>query len=372
MTVSPNVELELIGWSAVFAHHYEAWSQTKLIPARISSEERGAYGIMTTHGEFRAKIAGAYRHATKSRIDFPIVGDWVAVELQTPTSEAIIHKLIPRKTVLLRKVCGDITEQQPLAANVDYVFIVSGLDDDFNLRRIERYLTLIWDSGALPVIILNKADLLDNNTTKIDDIRDQITSIAFDTPVHFLSALNRDKAVLQELAVYFTANKTVVLVGSSGAGKSTLTNWLLGSEMQKTVEVRASDAKGRHTTTRRQLFLLPSGGMLIDTPGIRELQLWIDDKALDKEFPDIETLASQCHFNDCTHTTEPGCAVLAAIEKNALDPSRLNNYHKLHKEAQHLARKQNSAVWNSRLAERKFGKMCKKTLKQKELQQGKD
>lgn len=358
--------MESIGWNSIFAYYFDELKCPNLIPARVSSEDRGAYSLMTSLGELRGKVSGTYRYSTENRIDFPVVGDWTAVEVYSADSVAIIHELLPRKTILSRKVSGEVTEKQALAANIDYTLIVSGLDKDFNLRRIERYLALAWDSGAQPVIILNKADLIENPDS-LDEIRKEIESIALGVPIHFISSLNINNGNLKDLENYFSDNKTVVLLGSSGVGKSTLTNRLLGENYQKTADVRVSDSKGRHTTTRRQLFSLPSGGMLIDTPGIRELQLWVDEKGFGLGFPDIEALAKNCRFGDCTHAQEPGCAVQEAIIKNELDANRLHNYQKLQKEAQYLSGRQKEASWDSRLADRKFGKFRHSVLKQRRL-----
>lgn len=356
--------LETIGWDSIFAYYFDELKHPNLIPARVSSEERGAYNLLTTIGTLRGKVSGTYRYSAENRIDFPVVGDWVAVEAYSADSIAIIHELLPRKTILSRKVAGAVTEKQALAANIDYAFIVSGLDNDFNLRRIERYLTLIMDGGVQPVIILNKADLIES-VDKLNEIKKDIENVALGVPIHFISLLNDNNNSLKNLETYFIGNKTVVLLGSSGVGKSTLTNRLLGEDYQKTVEVRISDSKGRHTTTRRQLFVLPCGGMLVDTPGIRELQLWIDEKGFDQSFSDVETLAANCRFRDCTHTQEPGCAVQEAITKNELDANRLRNYQKMQKEMQYLASKQKEVSWDSRLADRKFGKLIHNILKQK-------
>lgn len=359
-------DLEKMGWDSIFAYYFDELKCPNLIPARVSSEDRGAYSLVTSLGELRGKVSGTYRYSTENRIDFPVVGDWAAVEVYSADSIAIIHELLPRKTILSRKVSGAVTEKQALAANIDHTLIVSGLDKDFNLRRIERYLTLAWDSGAKPVIILNKVDLIENRA-ELDEIKNEIESIALGVPIHFISSLGANNDNLKDLESYFSDHKTVVLLGSSGAGKSTLTNRLLGKDYQKTAEVRISDSKGRHTTTRRQLFLLPSGGMLVDTPGIRELQLWVDEKGFDLGFSDIEALAKKCHFGDCTHTQEPGCAVQEAVIKNELDKNRLHNYQKLQKEAKYLNGRQKEASWDSRLADRKFGKFRHSVLKQRRL-----
>ena len=356
------MNLESIGWDSITQYYYDEL-KTEFLPARIASEDKGSYMLLTEVGELRAKISGAFRYTSNDRADLPVVGDWVLVEFYSVDSVAIIHKILPRKTLLLRKVAGVVTGQQALASNVDYGFIVVGLDHDFNLRRIERYITLIYDSGAQPVIVLNKVDLLDD-ANQIEEVKCEVEATALGVSIHFISATNQNS--LTELKQYFVDNKTVVLLGSSGAGKSTLTNKLLGEEQQKTNTIRVADSKGRHTTTRRQLFLLAEGGIIIDTPGIRELQLWLEDSSFATSFPDIEQLAKNCRFHDCAHMQEPGCAVKAAIEQGILDENRLQNYHKLLREAKYLAKRQAEASWETRADDRKFGKMCRQVLKDKE------
>ncbi|MFA6408859.1 MAG: ribosome small subunit-dependent GTPase A [Gammaproteobacteria bacterium] len=352
------MNLILLGWNAKFQETFDNLKDTNLIPARIISEDKGSYVVMTATKEIRSKISGAYFYTAKTRIDLPVVGDWVAI--QASGELAIIHTLLPRNTLLSRKASGENTEEQPLAANIDYVFIISGLDKNYNLRRIERYITLAWNSGAQPIIILNKVDLVNDNE-KLDQIAHDIEAIACSLPVHFISSLNNEG--LSALSSYFSNNKTVALLGSSGVGKSTLTNTLLGEVLQKTTSTRESDSKGRHTTTRRQLFQLSDGGMLIDTPGMRELQLWVDENTIDSSFSDIETLATNCRFRDCTHSHEVGCAVQEAIAQNTLSKNRLSNYLKMQREAKYLSKRQKETSWDTRLEDRKFGKRLRNARK---------
>lgn len=333
-----------LGWNAAFQKAFDNLKNPDWMPAKVFSEDRGSYLIMTELGEFRGKISGSYRHLSKNRADFPAVGDWLAVQVCSGDSTATIHTLLPRTNMLSRKIADDSTEKQVLAANIDYVFIVSGLDHNFNLRRIERYIALAWDGGVQPVIILNKVDLIVDKI-ELSRIKNEIKLVALDVPVHFISLVSHEG--LTVLSTYFNDNKIVVLVGSSGVGKSTLTNYLVGDELQKTASTRASDSRGRHITTRRQLFPLASGGMLIDTPGIRELQLWADKSNSDTGFSDIENLAKNCRFNDCKHGGDHGCAVQEAISQNKLEAKRLVNYLKLQQELKQRADRQRKTPWRS-------------------------
>lgn len=353
--------LEKFGWNVLFQNAFDNINKENLIPAKVISEDRGSYELISEAGELRGKVSGAFRFASKKRTNFPAVGDWVAIQVGVNDSVAIIHNLLPRRRLISRKTSCEETDEQVLAANVDYIFIISGLDNNYNLRRIERYITLAWNSGAQPIIILNKVDLIQNDDY-LSKVTEDLNSIALGVPFHFISSLHKQSIV--ELSKYFTDNQTVVLLGSSGVGKSTLTNQLLGADLQKTTDVRSNDSKGRHTTTRRQLFLLPFGGMLIDTPGMRELQLWLDKADVDVGFVDIDELAKNCRFHDCTHTHEVGCAVQNAVSQKQLDIARLKNYLKMQREAKHLEQRQCEISWDSRLAERKFGKKLRDARKQ--------
>lgn len=322
------MKLESLGWNDSFAQALNKISQSSWIPARILSVDKYSYNLAGEFGDSMAKISGQYRHSSFHRKEMPAVGDWVAIQRSVNDEIAIIHKLVPRTTFLARKTVGESTEAQVIAANIDTVFIVSGLDNNFNLRRIERCITLVKSGGAQPVIILNKSDLIDNNEV-LNNIRESITAIALDIPIHFISILTEKEDGLSALLPYFTPGKTVVLLGSSGVGKSTLTNYFLGHAHQRVAKTYAKDSKGRHTTTRRQLFLLPLGGMLIDTSGMREFQLWIEEENLDTGFKDIEALKLHCRFKNCSHRSEPDCAVQEAIKKGNLRAQRLANYHKI-------------------------------------------
>jgi ribosome biogenesis GTPase len=287
---------------------------------------------------------------------YPAVGDWVVVKPLVNEQKGIIHTVLPRKSKFSRKVAGERTEEQIVSANVDTVFIVSGLDGgrNFNLRRIERYLTLAWSSGATPVIILNKLDLCKD----IDVYIQSVESIAPGISIHSVSA--KQRIGLAALRNYLTKGNTAAFLGSSGVGKSALINALLGVEKQETGEVREDDRMGRHTTTKRELIILPDGGIVIDTPGMREIQMWAGEEDLQGAFRDIEMLAKQCRFSDCSHGTESGCAVRAAIDQGELDPARLDSYQKLQNELKYLAsREEHSNRLYEKLKWKKIAKWSK-------------
>jgi ribosome biogenesis GTPase len=276
-------------------------------------------------------VRGKLRFEAGSNGNMPAVGDWVVVKPLDGEARAVIHGVLPRRTAFLRKVAWVKTESQVLAANVDIVFLVMGLAKNFNLRRLERYLTLAWESGARPVVLLNKADLCDDVEAKVEEVG----TVAFGVPTHAISA--KDGVGLEAVAEHLEAGKTAALLGSSGVGKSTLINRLLGSERQETGEVREADGRGRHVTTSRELVSLPGGGLVIDTPGMRELQMWADGDSLKESFDDIEALAEGCRFRDCSHESEPGCAVKNAIEEGELEDKRFSSYKKIKRELDVLA-----------------------------------
>jgi ribosome biogenesis GTPase len=269
----------------------------------------------------------------------PAVGDWVAVRPPaSPTEPGLIRAILPRRSKFSRKAAGSRTDEQVVAANVDTVFLMTGLDGDFNPRRIERYLAAGWESGAEPVLVLSKADLSEDLAERVQEVE----TIALGAPVFAVSS--RTGQGMEALAPYLRPGRTVSVLGSSGVGKSTLINFLLGRDVQKTGGVRASDDRGRHTTTHRALFVTPSGALLLDTPGMRELQLWEADEGLGATFADIEDLAEGCRFNDCAHEGTPGCAVEAAVVEGALAPGRLESYRKLQRELRQIRAKQDEVA----------------------------
>jgi ribosome biogenesis GTPase len=295
-------------------------------PARVVATHGESCVIVAEEGESSAVLSGRLQYFAASPADLPAVGDWVV------TRHGVIDSVLPRRTAISRKGAGSRREEQILAANVDLVFIVSGLDHDFNLRRLERYLVVALESGATPVFVLNKADLC----PAPGDALDAVGGIAAGSEVLLASAIAEEGT--EQIRARLTEGVTGVLIGSSGAGKSTLVNCLLGAHAQPVNAVRESDSRGRHTTTHRQLFRLPGGGMLIDTPGLREIQLWALPESVGGAFPEIEMLARGCRFRDCRHAGEAGCAVAAAIEQGQLEESRLTSFHKLEREAQRFER----------------------------------
>ena len=330
------MHLESIGWNSFFEEHFQPYRADGFSVGRVAVEHKERYELYSEAGELWAEVTGKFRFGAESREEFPAVGDWVVIHAIPEERFATIHAVLPRRTKFSRKVAGEKTEEQVLVANVDLVFIVSGLDDDFNLRRIERYLLLTKQSGAEPAILLNKADLCDDIPARIDDIR----SVAPEIRTVVLSALF-DKE-MDELPSLIERGQTAALLGSSGVGKSTIINRLLGSDIQSTRDVSGFLSKGRHTTTRRELFILPNGGLLMDTPGMRELQLWSGEESLGSSFEDVESLARECRFRDCRHDSEPGCAVQAALAEGRLDAGRFRNYLKMQKEIRYLELRQNA------------------------------
>jgi ribosome biogenesis GTPase len=326
-----QMTLEALGWSehrsAKFADH----AAEGLVPGRVVGEHRSHYRVATDSTELTAGTTGRFRNTVGQRSDLPGVGDFVAIRLATGDGPATIEAILPRITALVRKASGE-TRPQLLAANVDVVFIVTAPDGDFSLPRIERYLALVRESGAAPVIVLNKADL----TSDVIAMTAQIAAIAPGIPVHAISA--RTGVGIQDLERYFDGCRTVGLIGSSGVGKSTLTNELLGRAAQATQEVRAHDSRGRHTTTHRQLFARPQGGTIIDMPGMRGIELWTTEKAVDINFDDVEALAVQCKFRNCSHDSEPACAVRDAVGRGDLQAKRVADYVRLRRAVQLSAR----------------------------------
>ena len=296
------------------------------------------------------------RYHAEAEKQYPAVGDWVVIKPLVNEQKGIIHAVLPRKSKFSRKVAGERTEEQIVSANIDTVFIVSGLDGgrNFNLRRIERYLTLAWNSGATPVIVLNKVDLCPDVDIYIRSVEDIAPGIS----IHPVSA--KERIGLDALRNYLTKGNTAAFLGSSGVGKSALINALLGVEKQETGEVREDDRMGRHTTTKRELILLPGGGIVIDTPGMREIQMWAGEEDLQGAFHDIEMLAKRCRFSDCSHNVESGCAVRAAIDQGDLDPARLESYRKLQNELNYLAsREEHSTRLYEKLKYKKIAKWSK-------------
>lgn len=316
------MSLESLGADAVVQSLFAPYAARGLLLARVAVSQRDQYQLFTAAGEFRAEASGALWYRSPDSAAMPVTGDWVAARSVEP-GFAIVEAVLPRKTVFSRKAAGRREDEQPVAANIDLVFLVCGLDGDFNLRRLERYLTLAAEAGAEPVVVLNKTDLCPD----IDARLAETAAVARGVPV--APATTRTPDGLDGLRLYLADGRTVALLGSSGVGKSAIVNGLLGEERYRTSAVRESDSRGRHTTTHRELIPLPQGGALIDTPGMRELHLWAGQQSLDQTFDEIAAIAAGCRFRNCSHSGESGCAVAQAIAEGELSDERLKSYRKL-------------------------------------------
>jgi ribosome biogenesis GTPase len=324
-----------LGWDERFAAAYGPWQSKKDVhPGRVSIEFNQIFRVYVDEGELDAVTAGRLKHRATSRAELPAVGDWVVVRQRPSEDRGVIVGMLPRRSAFTRRAAGEPTGEQVVAANVDIVFIVMGLDGDYNLRRLERYLLMARESGALPVILLTKPDLCADLSAHIS----AVTTLAGDVVVHIVNA--RAGEGVEPIRDHFAPGRAAALLGSSGVGKSTIINRLVGADIRRTQEVREADSRGRHTTTHRELVMLPGGGLIIDTPGMRELQLWDAAEAVRETFDDIEAVAAGCHFSDCRHRDEPRCAVKTAVAEGKLPADRLESYLKLQSELAELARQQ--------------------------------
>jgi ribosome biogenesis GTPase / thiamine phosphate phosphatase len=358
------IALNELGWDDRWALLFTAHAAAGLVPARVAIEFNHIYRVMTAEGELQAQHAGRMLHRATGRQDLAAVGDWVAIRKTAQEQAGTIEAILPRRSKFSRKVAGELTEEQVVAANIDTVFLVMGLDRDYNPRRLERYLLTSYESGASPVVLLNKADLISDAPARVAEIE----HIAPGVPIHAITAIAHQREdgdlVLPDVAVvdqYLGAGRTGALLGSSGAGKSTLINTLSGTATLKTAAVRRGDSRGRHTTRHRQLIVLPGRGLLIDTPGMRELQLWDVTEGAKDTFEDIETFAAGCHFTDCRHQDEPRCAVKAAVAEGRLPADRLASYVKLQEELRALDSKRDV---RAQIEEKRRSKMGGRALKQ--------
>jgi ribosome biogenesis GTPase len=342
--------LEALGWDADWASAFEQLEDDNVIPARVAAQHRGAYIVWSEDGELSARVAGKMFYTHETGGPLPAVGDWVGVS--PPTTIAAI---LPRRSAFIRKHAGNDSTEQVLAANVDAAFLLAGLDDDFSLRRLERYIATAWESGAEPIVVLTKTDLSPDVPSAVFAVE----SVAIAVPVYPVSNVTGEG--LDALDQHLRPGRTVVLLGSSGVGKSTLLNALAGTELMRTAAL-AGDGTGRHTTTHRELVQLPSGALVIDTPGLRELQFWEGD--LSAAFEDIEALAAQCRFRDCAHVREPECAVLGAVDDGRLELDRLRSWRKFQRELESIAARTDKRL---HLARKKRWKQHAMVVRQKPM-----
>ncbi|MBT2677831.1 ribosome small subunit-dependent GTPase A [Bacillus sp. ISL-35] len=349
-------KLESIGMTAEIENFFKEVQFQGYKPGRVALEHKHSYRVWLEDGEYLCTLSGKLTYEANGRDDLPAVGDWVAVKTSPGEVWGTIRGILPRKSKFSRKAAGQVTEEQIVAANIDTVFIVNSLNDDLNLRRIERYLLLAWESGSNPVIILSKADLENELEAKIE----LVSGVAIGVPVIPVSVL--EGTGIEQLKRYLTPGQTVALIGSSGVGKSSLVNYFTGYEKQLVQEIRDSDDKGKHTTTHREMVLLPGGAVLIDTPGMREIQLWTVEEGIGESFADVDQFAEECKFRDCTHGNEPGCAVRSAIDEGRLDENRLASYKKLQKELAYIDRKMDK---KAQAEEKRHWKNINKEIRQK-------
>ncbi len=334
------------GWTPRFASDLAALEQPDWFPGRVTREDRGRYRIVSARGELAAVLTGRFRDQIESALDRPAVGDWVALS-DRGNDSFIVEAVLERASRFVRQEVFRGTDAQVIAANIDFVFLVNGMDGDFNVRRLERYLTLAEESGVMPVVVLTKADLAEDPQPFVEEVR----AVSPTAAVNVIGFADDD--CLDPLRGYFSEGVTVALLGSSGTGKSTLINRLSGEERMLTQAVREEDSRGRHTTTHRELILLPDGGLIMDTPGMRELQLWATTDDVARAFDDLAEFATNCKFADCGHDSEPGCAVQMAIRDGELEADRLDSYRKLMREQRHFQAQQNANLARETKQERR-------------------
>jgi ribosome biogenesis GTPase len=324
--------LNSYGWSDALQQQFQDYAARGLLPARVIVQQRGLYVLATPAGEANAQLSGRFAHEAGDG-GYPVAGDWVAAAVRAEEASATIHDVLPRHSAFVRKAVGGGGAAQVVAVNVDVALLVASLNAELNPRRIERYLATAWESGASPVIVLTKADLCGER----DTLKAGIEAVALGVPVHVVSVVTGEG--LAALGECFAPGQTAALLGSSGVGKSSLVNALAGAALMATRAIREEDARGRHTTTHRELVLLPNGRLVLDTPGMRELGLWDAEAGVAATFADVQALAASCRFGDCAHEAEPGCAVRAALGDGTLDEGRWRSYAKLQRELARLARK---------------------------------
>ncbi|WP_168157280.1 ribosome small subunit-dependent GTPase A [Sporosarcina ureilytica] len=333
------MKLDDYGWNLLHKDNFstiiEERGLAKCVPGRVILEHKRMYRVITEFGEWLSVCSGSMEYEATERRDFPAVGDWVVVEKMPGEERGIIHAISPRTSIFSRKVAGSTIEEQLIAVNVDIAFLVMSMNKDFNARRLERYLVAAYDSGAVPIVVLTKKDISDNPSYYVEEAQ----NIAFGTEIFEVSNITGEG--LEQIRQVLQDGKTAALLGSSGVGKSSLTNALLNDQKMDVQDIRLDDDKGKHTTTHRELIIIPSGGVIIDTPGMREFQLWDNSDSLHSGFSDIEALAEICKFNDCLHNQEPGCAVQHALATGELTEERYASYLKLQKELAYIEQKTN-------------------------------
>lgn len=354
--------LKIYGWNTNLEKMWNEKKNKSNVKGRVLTQSRELFKVITERGEWICTLPGSFTYDSSKT--FPAVGDWVIVEQMPGEERGIIKEVLKRSSLFKRKIAGQEIKEQVIAANIDYAFLVMSCNEDFNVRRLERYLIAAWDSGSKPVVVLTKSDLIDES--KRLELECKVEEVAYGVTTFFVS--NETKENIDQLQELLRPNYTAALLGSSGVGKSTLVNSLVDEERMNVSEIRQDDGKGRHTTTHRELIVLPEGGIVIDTPGMREFQLWAeqDSQGISQGFSDVEELITQCKFNDCKHDTEPGCAVKQALSEGTLSQERYDSYVKLQKELAYMERKENEKLMRQEKQKwKKISKQLKQTYKKR-------